>query len=150
MASVVGQFVVVKSDTGDGLVAAQVIFTLGALLKRNLYCRNTWEVNINEGQCERNMPGITAAAFISGNIDTNFAFIIESPFLISFRFTADCTGQGAEILIVHGYTTDSHLDNLRDEQGEFADVGVFHDASYAYLIIGNGQRGFTFLGARVN
>ena len=42
------------------------------------------------------------------------------------------------------------IDNLRDAQGEFADVGVFHDASYAYLIIGNGQRGFTFLGARVN
>ena len=109
IASVVGQFVVVQSDTGDGLVAAQVVITFGTLDKRNLHCCNAREVNVNEGQCERNMPGITAAAFISGNIDTNFAFIIESPFLISFRFTADCTGQGAEILIVHGYTTDSHL-----------------------------------------
>ena len=109
MASVVGQFVVVKSDTGDGLVAAQVIFTLGALLKRNLHCRNTWEVNVNEGQCERDMPSIIAAAFISGNIDTDLTFVIESPFLVTFRFTADCTGQGAEILIVHGYRTDSRI-----------------------------------------
>ncbi len=31
IASVVGQLVVVQSDTGDGLVAAQVIFTFGAL-----------------------------------------------------------------------------------------------------------------------
>ena len=109
IASVVGQFVVVQSDTGDGLVAAQVIFTFGALLKRNLHCRNTWEVNVNDRQMERDVPRIFAAAAISGNIDTDFAFIIESPFLISFRFTADRTGQGAEILIVHAYTTDSHL-----------------------------------------
>lgn len=58
---------------------------------------------------ERDVPRIFAAAAISGNIDTDFALIIESPFLISFRFTANRTGQGAEILIVHGYTTDSHL-----------------------------------------
>lgn len=96
------------------------------------------------------MPGITAAAFISGNIDTNFAVIIESPLLVTFSFAADDTCQGAELFFVDGYTADIHLDNLRDAQGEFADVGVFHDASYAYLIIGNGQRGFTFLGARVN
>ena len=99
----------VQPDTGDGLVAAQVIFTFGALLKRNLHCRNTWEVNVNDRQMERDVPSIFAAAAISGNIDTDFAFIIESPVLISFRFTADRTGQGAEILIVHGYTTDSHL-----------------------------------------
>ena len=74
IASVVGQFVVVQSDTGDGLVAAQVIITFGALLKRNPHRRNTREINVNEGQCERNMPGIIAAAFISGNIDTDFAF----------------------------------------------------------------------------
>lgn len=48
MASVVGQLVVVQSDTGDGLVAAQVIFTFGALLKRNLHCRNAREVNVND------------------------------------------------------------------------------------------------------
>ena len=48
IASVVGQFVVVQSDTGDGLVAAQVIFALGALLKRNLHCRNAREVNVND------------------------------------------------------------------------------------------------------
>lgn len=48
IASVVGQLVVVQADTGDGLVAAQVIFTFGALLKRNLHRRNTWEVNVND------------------------------------------------------------------------------------------------------
>lgn len=48
MAPVGGQFVVVQTDTGDGLVAAQVIVTLGALLKRNLHCCNTWEVNVND------------------------------------------------------------------------------------------------------
>jgi len=74
MASVVGQLVVVQTDTGDGLVAAQVVITFGTLNKRNLHCCNAREVNVNEGQCERNMPGITAAAFISGNIDTDFAF----------------------------------------------------------------------------
>ena len=37
------------------------------------------------------MPGIIAAAFISGNIDTDFGVIIESPFLISFRFIANGT-----------------------------------------------------------
>ena len=107
MASVVGQFVVVQTDTGDGLVAAQVIFTLGALLKRDLHRRNAGEVNVNDRQMERDVSRIFAAAAISGNIDTNLAFIIERPFLISFRFTADRIGQGAEILIVHGYTTDS-------------------------------------------
>ena len=109
MASIVGQLVVVQTDTGDGLVAAQVIVTLGALLKRNPHRRNTREINVNEGQCERNMPGITAAAFISGNIDTDFTFVIESPFLISFRFIADGAGQGAELLIVDGYAADSCL-----------------------------------------
>lgn len=39
MASIVGQLVVVQTDTGDGLVAAQLIVTLGALLKRDLHCR---------------------------------------------------------------------------------------------------------------
>lgn len=107
MASIVGQLVVVQTDTGDGLVAAQVIVTLGALLKRNPHRRNTREINVNEGQCERNMPGITAAAFISGNIDTDFTFVIESPPLVTISFAANGTGQGAEILIVHGYTTDS-------------------------------------------
>lgn len=48
IASVVGQLVVVQPDTGDGLVAAQVIFTFGALLKRNLHCRNAREVNVND------------------------------------------------------------------------------------------------------
>ena len=100
IASVVGQFVVVQSDTGDGLVAAQVIITFGALLKRNPHRRNTREINVNEGQCERNMPGIIAAAFISGNIDTDLTFVIESPFLVTFRFTADDTCQGAELFIV--------------------------------------------------
>lgn len=109
IASVVEQLVVVQSDTGDGLVAAQVIFTFGALLKRNLHCRNTWEVNVNDRQMERDVPRILAAAAISGNIDTDFAFIIESPLLVTISFTANGTGQGAEILIVHGYTTDSHL-----------------------------------------
>ena len=37
MAPVVGQLVVVQTDTGDGLVVAQVIVTLGALLKRDLH-----------------------------------------------------------------------------------------------------------------
>ena len=109
IASVVGQFVVVQSDTGDGLVAAQVVITFGTLDKRNLHCCNAREVNVNEGQCERDMPGIIAAAFISGNIDTNFAVVIESPLLVTISFAANGTGQGAEILIVHGYTTDSHL-----------------------------------------
>ena len=109
MASIVGQFVVVQTDTGDGLVAAQVIVTLGALLERDLHCRNTWEVNVNDRQMERDMPGITAAAFISGNIDTDFTFVIESPLLVTFSFATNGTGQGAEILIVHGYTTDSNL-----------------------------------------
>ncbi len=109
MASVVGQLVVVQTDTGDGLVAAQVIFTLGALLERDLHRRNAGEVNVNDRQMERDVPRTPAAAAISGNIDTDFAFIIESPFLISFRFTTDRTGQGAEILIVHGYTTDSSI-----------------------------------------
>ena len=109
MAPVVGQLVVVQTDTGDGLVAAQVIVTLGALLKRNPHRRNTREVNVNEGQCERNMPGITGAAFISGNIDTDFTFVIESPLLVTFSFATDGAGQGAEILIVHGYRTDSYI-----------------------------------------
>ena len=107
MASIVGQLVVVQTDTGDGLVAAQVIVTLGALDKRDTHRRNAGEVNVNDGQMKRDVPRILAAAAISGNIDTDFAFIIESPFLISFRFSANRTGQGAEILIVHGYTTDS-------------------------------------------
>ena len=55
------------------------------------------------------MPGITAAAFISGNIDTDFTFVIESPLLVTIGFAANGTGQGAGILIVHGYTTYSHL-----------------------------------------
>lgn len=109
MASVVGQFVVVQPDTGDGLVADQVVVTLGALLKRNPHRRNTREINVNEGQCERNMPGITAAAFISGNIDTDFTFIIEIPLLVTISFAANGTGQGSEILIVHGYAADSCL-----------------------------------------
>ena len=107
MAPVVGQLVVVQTDTGDGLVAAQVIVTLGALLERDLHSRNTWEVNVNEGQCERDMPRIIAAAFISGNIDTDLGVIIESPFLISVRFIADGAGQGAELFIVDGYAADS-------------------------------------------
>ena len=109
IASVVGQLVVVQSDTGDGLVAAQIIFTFGALLKRNLHCRNTWEVNVNDRQMERDVPRILAAAAIYGNIDTDFTFVIESPLLVTISFAANGTGQGAEILIVHGYTTDSHL-----------------------------------------
>ena len=109
MASVVGQLVVVQTDTGDGLVAALVIFTFGALLKRNLHCCNTWEVNVNEGQCKRDMPRIIAAAFISGNIDTSFAVIIESPFMITFSFAADDTCQGAELFFVDGYAADSCL-----------------------------------------
>ena|GEM_PF-6625172 len=48
MASVVGQLVVVQPDTGDGLAAAQVIFTFGALLKRDLHRRNTREINVND------------------------------------------------------------------------------------------------------
>lgn len=55
------------------------------------------------------MPGITAAAFISGNIDTDFTFVIESPLLVTISFAANGTGQGAGILIVHGYTTYSRL-----------------------------------------
>ena len=55
------------------------------------------------------MPGITAAAFISGNIDTDFTFVIESPLLVTIGFAANGTGQGAGILIVHGYTTYSRL-----------------------------------------
>lgn len=109
MASVVGQFVVVQTDSGYGLVAAQVVITFGTLNKRNLHCCNAREVNVNEGQCERNMPGITAAAFISGNIDTNFAVIIESPFMITFSFAADDTCQGAEMFFVDGYAADCHL-----------------------------------------
>ncbi len=109
MASVIGQLVVVQTDTGDGLVAAQVIFALGALLERNLHHRNAREVNVNDRQMERDVSRIFAAAAISGNIDTDFAFIIESPFLISFRFTADRTGQGAELFIVDGYAADSCL-----------------------------------------
>ena len=109
MASVVGQFVVVQTDTRDGLVAAQVIVTLGALLKRDLHRRNAREVNVNEGQCERDMPRIIAAAFISGNIDTNFAVIIESPFMITFSFAADDTCQGAELFFVDGYAADCHI-----------------------------------------
>lgn len=109
MASIVGQLVVVQTDTGDGLVAAQVIVTLGALLERNLHSRNTWDVNVNEGQCERDMPRIIAAAFISGNIDTNFAVIIESPLLVTFSFAADDTCQGAEMFFVDGYAADCHI-----------------------------------------
>ena len=74
MASVVGQLVVVQTDTGDGLVAAQVIVTLGALDKRDLHRRNAGKVNVNDGQMERDVPRIFAAAAISGNIDTDFAF----------------------------------------------------------------------------
>lgn len=109
MASIVGQFVVVQTDTGDGLVAAQVIVTLGALLERDLHCRNTWEVNVNDRQMERDMPGITAAAFISGNIDTDFTFIIESPLLVTISFAADDTCQGAELFFVDGYAADCHI-----------------------------------------
>lgn len=109
MASVVGQLVVVQTDTGDRLVAAQVIVTLGALLERDLHRRNTREVNVNEVQCERDMPRIIAAAFISGNIDTNFAVIIESPLLVTFSFAADDTCQGAEMFFVDGYAADCHI-----------------------------------------
>ena len=107
MAPVVGQLVVVQSDTGDGLVVAQVVVTLGALDKRDTHRRNAGKVNVNDGQMERDVPRILAAAAISGNIDTDFAFIIESPFLISFRFIADGAGQGAELFIVDGYAADS-------------------------------------------
>ena len=109
MAPVVGQLVVVQTDTGDGLVAAQVIVTLGALLKRDLHRRNAREVNINDRQMERDVPVVIAAAAISGNIDTNFAVIIESPLLVTVRFIADGAGQGAELLIVDGYAADSCL-----------------------------------------
>ena len=83
MAPVVGQLVVVQADTGDGLVVAQVVITLGALDKRDTHRRN------------------------AGNIDTDFGVIIESPFLISVRFIADDAGQGAELFIVDGYAADS-------------------------------------------
>lgn len=109
MAPVVGQLVVVQSDTGDGLVVAQVIVTFGALDKRNTHRRNTGKVNVNDGQMERDVPVVIAAAAISGNIDTDFGVIIESPFLISVSFTADRTGQGAELFIVDGYAADSCL-----------------------------------------
>ena len=109
MASVVGQLVVVQTDSGYGLVAAQVVITFGTLDKRNLHCCNAREVNVNEGQCERDMPGITAAAFISGNIDTDFTFVIESPLLVTISFAADDTCQGAEVFIVDGHTADSCL-----------------------------------------
>lgn len=39
MAPVVGQFVVIQTDSGDGLVAAQVVITFGTLDKRNLLHR---------------------------------------------------------------------------------------------------------------
>ncbi len=109
MAPVVGQLVVVQTDTGDGLVAAQVIVSFGTLDKRNTHRRNAGEVNVNDGQMERDVPRILAAAAISGNIDTDFGFIIESPFLISVRFIADGAGQGAELFIVDGYAADSCL-----------------------------------------
>ena len=38
-----------------------------------------------------------------------FTFVIESPLLVTISFAANGTGQGAGILIVHGYTTYSHL-----------------------------------------
>lgn len=107
MASVVGQFVVVQTDTGDGLVVAQVIVTFGALDKRDTHHRNAGKVNVNDGQMERDVPVVIAAAAISGNIDTDFGVIIESPFLISVRFIADDAGQGAELFIVDGYAADS-------------------------------------------
>ena len=109
MTSVVGQLVVVQTDTGDGLVVAQIVVTFGALDKRDTHRRNAGKVNVNDGQMERDVPRILAAAAISGNIDTDFAFIIESPFLISFRFIADGAGQGAELFIVDGYAADSCL-----------------------------------------
>lgn len=107
MASIVGQFVVVQTDTGDGLVVAQVIVTFGALDKRDTHRRNAGKVNVNDGQMERDVPVVIAAAAISGNIDTDFGVIIESPFLISVRFIADDAGQGAELFIVDGYAADS-------------------------------------------
>lgn len=58
---------------------------------------------------ERDVSRIFAAAAISGNIDTDFTFVIESPLLVTISFAANGTGQGAEILIVHGYRTESHL-----------------------------------------
>lgn len=100
MTPVVGQFVVILTDSADGLVAVQVVITFGTLDKQNLHCCNARDVNVNEGQCERDMPSIIAAAFISGNIDTDLTFVIESPFLVTFRFTADDTCQGAELFIV--------------------------------------------------
>ena len=109
MAPVVGQLVVVQTDTGDGLVVAQVVITLGALDKRDTHRRNAGKVNVNDGQMERDVPRILAAAAISGNIDTDFGVIIESPFLISVRFIADDAGQGAELFIVDGYAADSCL-----------------------------------------
>ena len=102
MAPVVGQLVVVQTDTGDGLVVAQVVVTLGALDKRDTHRRNAGKVNVNDGQMERDVPVVIAAAAISGNIDTDFGIIIESPFLISVRFIADDAGQGAELFIVDG------------------------------------------------
>lgn len=55
---------------------------------------------------ERDVPRIFAAAAISGNIDTDFTFVIESPLLVTISFAANGTGQGAEILIVDGYAAD--------------------------------------------
>ena len=109
MASVVGQLVAVQPDTGNGLVAAQVIFALGALDKRDTHRRNAGKVNVNDRQMERDVPVVIAAAAISGNIDTDFGVIIESPFLISVRFIADGAGQGAELFIVDGYAADYNL-----------------------------------------
>ena len=48
MASVVGQLVVIQSDTEDGLVVAQVVVTLGALDKRDTHRRNAGKVNVND------------------------------------------------------------------------------------------------------
>lgn len=109
MASVVGQFVVVQTDTGDGLVVAQVIVTFGALDKRDTHRRNAGKVNVNDGQMERDVPVVIAAAAISGNIDTDFGVIIESPFMITFSFAADDTCQGAELFFVDGYAANCHI-----------------------------------------
>ena len=48
MVPVVGQLVVVQTDTGDGLVVAQVVITLGALDKRDTHRRNAGKVNVND------------------------------------------------------------------------------------------------------
>lgn len=55
---------------------------------------------------ERDVPRIFAAAAISGNIDTDFTFVIESPLMITFSFAADDTCQGAELFFVDGYAAD--------------------------------------------